>query len=288
MRHLLRVVAGAAGHEFGRESQLLRRFVNYASDANVGRRRGSRVGLLEFKLRSGRFLDLLNLELDFLKHHSRLRRVQIAQPKARYDFARDDVVGAGKGLNLADGADLAARHARHHAIDGFDVFGRREQRVAPLVHRRRARVIGEAFDRHVPPVDADDAFDHADVDLLGMQNAALFDVQFQVSRDVAGLTNHASELVLVAADELYALPDGLAAVRDEVQFFLGKAGGDGVTADGPALFVLKDDHFQRVAQRDVVLGQRLRDLDRAHRADVSVVIAAFGHGVDVRADDQGF
>src|SRR5215470_13502964 len=88
MRQLLRVVTRAAGHEFGRESQLLRRFVNYASDANVGRRRRSRVRLLEFKLRSGRFLDLLNLELDFLKHHSRLRRVQIAQPKARYDFAR--------------------------------------------------------------------------------------------------------------------------------------------------------------------------------------------------------
>src|SRR5262249_38637996 len=288
MRHLLRVVAGAAGHEFGRESQLLRRFVNYASDANVGRRRGSRVGLLEFKLRSGRFLDLLNLELDFLKHHSRLRRVQIAQPKARYDFARDDVVGAGKGLNLADGADLAARHARHHAIDGFDVFGRREQRVAPLVHRRRARVIGEAFDRHVPPVDADDAFDHADVDLLGMQYAALFDVQLKVSRDVAGLTNHAGELISVAADELDAFANGLAAVCDQVQLFLGQADGDGVAADGPAFFVLKDDYFERMSQRDIVLGQRLGHFDCAHRADVAVVIAAFGHGVNVRADDQRF
>src|SRR5262249_24629538 len=152
----------------------------------------------------GRLLDLLNLELDFLKHHSRLRRVQIAQLQAGYDFARDDVVSARKGLNLADGSDLAARRASHHAIDGFDVFCRREQRVAPLIHRRRARVIGEALDRHVPPVYANYAFDHPDIDLLGMQKAALFDVQFKVRGDVAGPTNHAGELVSVAADELDA------------------------------------------------------------------------------------
>ena len=85
----------------------------------------------------------------------------------------------------------------------------------------------------------------------------------------------------------YAFENGLAAIRDEVQLLLGQAGGDGVAADCPTLFVLKDDHFQRMAQRDFVLGQRLRHLDRAHRADVAVIIAAFGHGIDMRTDDQG-
>ena len=54
-----------------------------------------------------------------------------------------------------------------------------------MVHRRRAGVIREALDRDVPPADADDAFDDADVDLLSVEHAALFDVQLEVGADVA-------------------------------------------------------------------------------------------------------
>ena len=56
--------------------------------------------------------------------------------------------------------------------------------------------------------------------------------------------------------------------------------------DGAAFLVLEDDHLQRVPGHEVVRRQRPRDLDRAERPDVAVVVAAVGHRVDVRPEHE--
>ena len=48
-------------------------------------------------------------------------------------------------------------------------------------------MIGNAFDCHVPPVDADDAFDHADVDIGLVEDRALFYVQLDEGLEIARL-----------------------------------------------------------------------------------------------------
>ena len=71
------------------------------------------------------------------------------------------------------------------AVHHVDVACRREQAVAAVAHRRRAGVVGEAFGGHFPLADADDALDHADVELLAIEVAALLDVQLDVRGHVA-------------------------------------------------------------------------------------------------------
>src|SRR6478609_23209 len=59
-----------------------------------------------------------------------------------------------------------------------------------------------------------------------------------------------------------------------------------LAAHGAAFFVLKDDDFKGVAQRDLLFLERLRDLDGGKRTNVAIVVAAHGNGVDMRADKQ--
>src|SRR5690606_7115944 len=59
-------------------------------------------------------------------------------------------------------------------------------------------------------------------------------------------------------------------------------------ADEPAFLVGETDDLQRMPGRNVVLLEYLGDFDGADHADVAVVVAAAGHGVDVRAEhDHG-
>ena len=57
----------------------------------------------------------------------------------------------------------------------------RQQRILPIRHRRRARVIREAGDRHLVAIDRDDALDDADGNALALERAALLDVQLEVA-----------------------------------------------------------------------------------------------------------
>src|ERR1700686_4321374 len=157
-----------------------------------------------------------------LIQHLNLRRVQVTQFKTENHFARYDVVSSGPRLKLADCAHLPAGNASHNSIHRFNELRRGKHRIAALVHRRRAGVISEAFDLHLPLGDADDAFDDPDVDLLGVQNAALFDVQLKVRGDVTALATDACELVRVAADKLDAVANRLAAVGHQVQLSIGQ------------------------------------------------------------------
>ena len=133
------------------------------------------------------------------------------------------------------------------AVDHLDEPRRREQRVVPLVHRRRARVVGEAGHRHVPLADADDALDDADVDARGVEDAALLDVQLEVGGDVALRAAYLGQPRGVAADAADALAIGLAARRHVRQVLRGELAAPGAAAVEAALLVRPDDDFERVA-----------------------------------------
>ena len=210
-----------------------------------------------------------------------LGQVQVAKPEAGFDAARNDVVSPRIGLNLANGADLTAGERGGNPIDRLNVFGRGEQCVVPLIHGRRTRVIGDACDRHIPPMNADDALDHADVDLFLVQRAALLNMQFDIAREVTFFANRTGEFIRIAADELNALADGFLAAGDNAELFFGQATRDRLAAAGPALFVLENNNLERMPQPHVILRQRLCHLDRSHRADLPVIHAARRNRVDM-------
>ena len=128
--------------------------------------------------------------------------------------------------------------------------------------------------------------DDADVDLLLFERPALLDVQLDVGRDVAALANGRFQAIGIAADERDAVARDLAAARRQRERGRLELSGHRAAADRAALLVLKHDDFDRMPQRDVALGERLRDLDRRERSDVAVVVAAVGHRVDVRSEEQ--
>ena len=144
-------------------------------------------------------------------------------------------------------------------------------------------MIRKALDRHVPPVDSHDAFDDADVYLFSFQDAALLDVQFQIGSDASFLALDRGELCRIAADNTDAFANCFATAADEIEFPFRQLSIHCPAADQTAFFVLKDDHFERMLRDDVLFRECLRDFNRAERADITVVIAAFRNTVDVRA-----
>ena len=93
----------------------------------------------------------------------------------------------GKRLHAPDGTDLAPGFRR----DNFSHIGDQQCRcikcVLALIHGRRARMVGETIHGNVPSSDADNALYDADRGLFALQKRALLDVQFNVTRNVAGL-----------------------------------------------------------------------------------------------------
>src|SRR5690242_2404208 len=118
----------------------------------------------------------------------------------------------------------------------------------------------EAGDRDLPLLDPDDPLDDADVELRRIQRAALLDVQLEVAGDIPLLALHLIELCRIAADESNPLLNRLPAVRNGFELGSRELAAHRATAEQTALLILPDYDLQRMASRDVVLGQRLSDL----------------------------
>ena len=99
------------------------------------------------------------------------------------DQAGNDVCGAGRHFQLADGRNLAPWIGSGDPVHRFDHLCRSDQGVLPPGHGRGSRVIGETLDRDLIAVDANDTFDYADRNIRLIQYAALLDVQFKVTVD---------------------------------------------------------------------------------------------------------
>ena len=90
-------------------------------------------------------------------------------------------LGAASGMASRPGirgararrSPLRARHHRRDAIHGKPSSDAATS-ASRAMHRRGARVICRALDGHIPPADADDALDDADVDVGLVEDCALF------------------------------------------------------------------------------------------------------------------
>ena len=207
--------------------------------------------------------------------------IEVADLEREHDLPGNHVGRAGEGLHTAHGAHLAAWGAGDGAVHHVDVARRGQQAVAPVGHGRGAGVIGDAFGRHLPLADADDAFHHADIQLLPVEIPALLDVQLHVRGHIALGALHRGELRQIAAHERDAVADRLAAAGRDSQILRVHFADECATAHGAAFLVLEDHHLERMPRDEVAHAQRARHFDGAQRAHVAVVVAAGGHRVDV-------
>ena len=54
-----------------------------------------------------------------------------------------------------------------------------------------------------------------------------------------------------------------------------------------AFFIGEDQHFHRMSQGKILVGQGLQHFDRPHHPQSAIVFAAAGHGVNVRTQGDG-
>src|SRR5262249_51359492 len=153
---------------------------------------------------------------------------------------RDHIWCAGKGLNPTNGPNLTTRNAGHYTIYCFDESGTSQQGVLTIVHCGGAGMIGESFNRNVPPADANDTFNYANVDLFLFQNTALLDMQLEVSSNTSLHSLNAREFRRIAANKFDSVANRFAATTDEIELSFGQLTIDGATADQTAFFILKD------------------------------------------------
>src|SRR5689334_7309821 len=60
----------------------------------------------------------------------------------------------------------------------------------------------------------------------------------------------------------------------------------GLAADRAAFFILKNDYFKRMAERDVSLSKSLCNFNGRERANVAIIVAAHGDRINVRTNQQ--
>src|SRR5262249_45144978 len=188
-------------------------------------------------------------------------------------------------------ADLAPRLARPDLPHRERELRGGDERILPLVHRRRPRMVREARDDDVVFVDRDDALHDADRHGGFFQVAALLDVQLEVAVERSLLAPRVEDAIRIAAD----LPDRVGAPHALPHFVeirrLDVAGDDAAAGEaareGDAFLVRPDDHLERMPRAGARGGERLHRTERGERAEVAVEVAAARYRVDVRAEENG-
>ena len=181
---------------------------------------------------------------------------------------------------------MPAGHAEHSAIDGVHKARGSEKRVAAIAHGRRARVVRESLDRHIPLPNADDALDHTDVQVFLVERTALLNVEFDVRVDVATPLPRARQVCRITAEKSDALANGLAAPADDRELVGGEVRRHRMAPPQATLFILEHHDVQRMARLHAGVRERLRHLDGPHGTDIAVVVPAVGHRVDVRPEQD--
>ena len=111
-------------------------------------------------------------------------------------------------------------------------------------------------------------------------------MQLDVAGDVSLLQHRLVEPRDVAADEPDPLADRLSGSRDFLEIRRGDLSGRALASDRPAFLVRPDDDVERVTEAHALIAERARHLDGAKGTDGPVEVAAVGHRVDVRADED--
>src|SRR5216684_3311230 len=286
MGDFLRVVSGSAGHRPRTEPQGMGGIAHDGLKFFVSQSRMGHHRIAETESRLVEPADIRGFGSNPAEQIDNFALVEVAQFKTQRRSSRNHVVSARLGPDPAHGSDLAAGNAGYDGVDPVDESGGGKQCVAALIHRSRARMVGEPLDGHFGMKNSNNALDHADVDFLLLQRAALFDVKFKIAGNASGFAHRLREPADIAADTAGSRADGLAALRHQPQNLFVETEADGMAAHRSALFVLKDDDFQRMPELNALLPEDLRNFNRGHRAHVAVVIPAFGHGIDVGTDQD--
>ena len=147
--------------------------------------------------------------------------------------------------------------------------------------------MAKPVDVDVPPHDAHDPLDDPDVDASAIENRPLLDMELEKGEDLSAPPPRFVDAFGTAADEGDALGDGLLGMRGQVELFGSELAGHGTASRLAVLLVLEEDDLDGMARRRARLAQAVGDLDGGHGTDLSVVVAAVGHGVDVRAEHEG-
>ena len=195
---------------------------------------------------------------------------------------------AGNACTRPDGAHLAARRARDHAIHHVDVAGRREQASRRSLIARGAGVVGEALGGHFPLADARRCPPprrcRASRD-RGCRPARCAARRTRPRRPAGRLT--VASFDRIAAEERDAVADRLAAVC------LEERDRSAVTSPTSArLPTVPPSSFWKMTTSSGCLVTRLfaasvRATSMAlSEPDVAVVVAAVGHRVDVRPEHE--
>ncbi len=204
----------------------------------------------------------------------------------------------GSGGHHVDevGVQLDAAHRADQALDGGGQLahgdhgpGGHQTGVVAQVHGRGARVVGLARERELVPRDPLDPGDDADRGALGLEHGTLLDVQLDegVRRpgrarqraDVADAVELVAEHGAVDGHRVERHLEGQAAGEHEAAQHVGREAG--------ALLVGEEGHGQRMGGLDPRADHGLEHLEAGEHAEVAVVAAAGGHGVDVRAGHDG-
>ena len=254
-------------------------------DPRIAERRRRVVGVLEAKGRPQRRGDRGSLGANAIEEHGLLGGVEFAQFERADDLAGDHVRRPRKRLDTPHRPHLTPRDTRDHPVHHLHELGCRAHGVASLVHGGRPGVVRDPFDRDVPPADADDPLDHADVQLLGVEVPALLDVQLDDRRR----SRHGRAAPLASRDRsppMKAIPSPI--VLPLLVISLRSAALTSPT--NARLPTVPPSSFWKMTTSSgcrvvtLLLGQRLRHLDGAERADGTVEVSALGDRVDVRAE----
>ena len=179
------------------------------------------------------------------------RRIGGARVDHQAAAAGDDIGGAWLDGEDADGGDEIAfaftRQLLGYATHGSNGIGRGDQRVLAQRHRRGAGVVGGALKHDLDAPDADDRGDDADIERLGFQYDALFDVQFEEGAHVRTL--RLGQPIRIAADLAQRIAQGFAAGIGQVEHRRIESSGHTAAADaGQTIFAR-------------LLGEKIDDLD---------------------------
>src|SRR5581483_7440625 len=237
--------------------------------------------------------DSLRRPLRLVEHRRERRRVEVTlveQAFRRLDDRRDD---PRLRHDAADRADGAAADASRDLADLELELRRPRERVAALVHRRRARVRSLTAEGDAVALDAERAEDDTERELERLEHGALLDVQLEVGARAGELRAGVERTVevdavlpqrVLPADAVRVLP--LADLVLVAHRPRSRRGAEQRAAEARPLLVgpVDEPHGHR---RLAVGGDPAQDLDAGDDVERAVEPAPVRDRVDVPPDQEG-
>ncbi len=173
-------------------------------------------------------------------------------------------------------------HASHGIVHRTNQVGGGKEGILPFGHWGRAGVVGRSAHRDIPLFDPENAFDGSNLDSTILEYCTLFDVQFEIRRELARLPARIFDAAGVAANELDTLTQRFSAQCGSIQIDLRESSCHGGASVQPTLLVLEDDCLKGVAGYEVPIRHCPRALERGKCSQASVEGASVRNGVGVR------